>query len=156
MMLEDFRSYVIDARTRRDPGALTRHIPYALFMGISAELVDGELRGVMTYAPHLIGNSALPALHGGTLGALLESTALIKLLYESEAVVLPKTINLTVDYLRSGKAVDTYARGIVARAGRRVANVRVEAWQDDPARPIAAAVGNFLLQPAEASDGAAG
>lgn len=151
-MIGAFRDYVIAARTQRDPAALTRHIPYANFMGISALLVDGEVRGVMTFAPHLIGNSALPALHGGTLGALLESTAIIKLLYESEVVVLPKTINLTVDYLRSGKAVDTYARGVIARAGRRVANVRVEAWQEDPDRPIAAAVGNFLLQPTEAGD----
>lgn len=148
-MTENFRDYVEGARARRDPAALTRDIPYARFMGISAELIGDELRGVMAYAPHLIGNSALPALHGGTLGALLESTAIIQILWESETVVLPKTINLTVDYLRSGKPVDTFARGVIARAGRRVANVRVEAWQEAPTRPIAAAVGNFLLEPAE-------
>jgi acyl-coenzyme A thioesterase PaaI-like protein len=47
--------------------------------------------------------------------------------------------------LRSGRAVDTFAAGRVTKQGRRVANVRVEAWQDDPARPIAAAHGHFLL-----------
>jgi acyl-coenzyme A thioesterase PaaI-like protein len=147
--LRDLRDLIGDARARNDPAALTVGIPYATFMGISAESIDGHLRGVMAYSPHLIGNSALPALHGGTLGALLELTAMIQILWESEIVVLPKTINLTVDYLRSGKPVDTYARGVIARAGRRVANVRVEAWQEDPGRPIAAAVGNFLLQPVD-------
>jgi hypothetical protein len=29
--------------------------------------------------------------------------------------------------------------------GRRIANVRVLAWQDDPAKPVAAGIGNFLL-----------
>jgi acyl-coenzyme A thioesterase PaaI-like protein len=59
---------------------------------------------------------------------------------------LPKTITITVDYLRSGHAVDTYARGVVTRQGRRVANVHVEAWQDDRARPIATAHAHFLIK----------
>jgi len=29
--------------------------------------------------------------------------------------------------------------------GRRIANVRVVAWQDDPARSVAAGIGNFRL-----------
>jgi acyl-coenzyme A thioesterase PaaI-like protein len=60
-------------------------------------------------------------------------------------VVLPKTITFTVDYLRSGAPIDTHARGIVTRHGRRVANVRVEAWQDDRTRPIASAHAHFLV-----------
>jgi acyl-coenzyme A thioesterase PaaI-like protein len=60
-------------------------------------------------------------------------------------VVLPKTINITIDYLRSGRTVDTFARGVITRHGRRVANVRVEAWQDDPERPIAIAYAHFLI-----------
>ena len=35
--------------------------------------------------------------------------------------------------------------GRVTRAGRRIANVSAEAWQDDPARPIASAWMNVLL-----------
>ncbi len=62
-------------------------------------------------------------------------------------MVLPKTIDITVDYLRSGRAVDTWAKGILTRQGRRVANVRVEAWQEDRLRPIAIAHGHFLILP---------
>ncbi len=83
------------------------------------------------------------------LGALLESTAIFQLMWETEVIVLPKTITLTVDYLRPGRPVDTYARGILTRQGRRVANVRVEAWQDDRSRPIAVASAHFLIEVAE-------
>ncbi len=130
-----------------DCRGMTDAIPYAQFLGISVDCSDGEVVGRLPYADHLIGNPALPALHGGTIGALLESTAIFKLLWEAETVVLPKTINLTVDYLRSGKPVDTYAKGIITKHGRRVVNVRAEAWQHEPDRPIAIAHAHFLIIP---------
>jgi acyl-coenzyme A thioesterase PaaI-like protein len=138
-----------EARKSGDPSRLNDIVPYSKFMGITMSLIDGELRGRMAYAPHLVGNSSLPALHGGTLAALLESTAIFQILWDAETVVLPKTINVTIDYLRSGKPVDTWARGIITRHGRRVANVRAEAWQDDPASPIAIAHAHFLILPAD-------
>jgi uncharacterized protein (TIGR00369 family) len=120
-------------------------IPYAQFLGLACETVGDELITTMRYAPHLIGNPSLPALHGGTLGALLESAAIFELLWRAETIVLPKTITLTVDYLRSGAALDTHARGTVTRQGRRVTNVRVEAWQNDRTNLVATAHAIFLV-----------
>jgi uncharacterized protein (TIGR00369 family) len=120
-------------------------IPYAGFLGLTCALEGDELITTMRYAPHLIGNPALPALHGGTLGALLESAAIFELLWRAETVVLPKTITLTVDYLRSGAPVDTHARGVVTRQGRRVTNVRVEAWQAERSTQVATAHAIFLV-----------
>jgi acyl-coenzyme A thioesterase PaaI-like protein len=99
----------------------------------------------MRYGDHLIGNPSLPALHGGTLGALLESAAIFELLWRAETALLPKTITLTVDYLRSGAPIDTHARGVVTRQGRRVTNVRMEAWQADRNAPVATAHAIFLV-----------
>ena len=141
-------AHLTEAKRINDPAGLTELIPYARWIGISMRDVAGELLGHLTYSDMLIGNAALPALHGGTLGALLESTAIFQLLWDAETVVLPKTIDITVDFLRSGRPVDTWAKGIVTRQGRRVANVRAEAWQEDRARPIAIAHGHFLIQPA--------
>lgn len=121
-------------------------VPYATFLGLTAGMEGDELITTMKFGPHLIGNPALPALHGGTLGALLESAAIFELLWRAETAVLPKTITLTVDYLRSGAAVDTHARGIVTRHGRRVTNVRMEAWQADRATPVATAHAIFLVK----------
>lgn len=133
------------ARAAGDPAALCRLIPFGARFGLGAELQDGVLVGTLRYSPEVVGNPALPALHGGAIGALLESTALIQLVWESAEVVLPKTISLTVDYLRSARPLDTFARGVVTKQGRRVTNVRVEAWQDDRSRPIAIAHGHFLV-----------
>jgi uncharacterized protein (TIGR00369 family) len=101
----------------------------------------------MRYSDHLVGNASVPALHGGTLGALMESTAIFKLLWHGETTAVPKTINITVEYLRSARAADVVARAEFTRRGRRVANVRVFAWQDDPERPVAVATAHFLLVP---------
>lgn len=134
------------ARAAGDPGQLLAAIPYARFLGLAATLDAGELITTMRYADHLIGNPALPAIHGGALGALLESAAVFSLLWTAETALLPKTITITVDYLRPARPVDTTARGIVTRIGRRVASVRVEAWQDDRAQIVATAHAHFLIK----------
>jgi acyl-coenzyme A thioesterase PaaI-like protein len=133
------------AKRDGDPQRLLDCIPYSRFLGLAAALRGDELITTMRFADHLVGNPGLPALHGGTLGALLESAAIFELLWHAETVVLPKTITITVAYLRSGTAVDTHARGIVTRHGRRVANVRVEAWQADRGAPVATALAMFLV-----------
>lgn len=143
MILEAIRL----ARETGNVDAITGVIPYARALGISMDLSSGELIGTMKFADHLIGNATIPALHGGTLGALLESTAVFKLMLEGETIAIPKTINITVEYLRTGKARDTFARAQFTRHGRRVANVRAFAYQDDPDKPIAAANAHFLLVP---------
>ena len=58
---------------------------------------------------------------------------------------VPKPINFSVDYLRSAGPRVTRGRAEIVKHGRRVVNVRVLAWQDDPQKPVAAGVGNFLL-----------
>ena len=132
-----------DARARLD--AALAAIPYAGFLGVRAELKGDELTLVLPFAPHLIGNPMLPALHGGVVGALMELTALMQLAIASDAQAYAKTIDINVDYLRSGKAEDTYARARLNRVGRRVANVQVEAWQSERGEPIAAMRGHFLM-----------
>jgi len=125
-------------------------IPYVAFLGITFEPVGDELLAKLAFTQHLIGNPVLPALHGGVIGGFLETAAIVHVTRESKSRVLPKTIDITIDYLRSGRPLDTYARATITKHGRRIANVQVIAWQDDPAKPIAAAHGHFLLEPLSA------
>jgi acyl-coenzyme A thioesterase PaaI-like protein len=134
-----------DAKRSGDFQTLFDLVPYSRFLGLSGRMENDELITTMKFSQDLIGNPALPALHGGTLGALLESSAIFELLWRAETIVLPKTITITVDYLRSGAPVDTHARSVVTRHGRRVANVRVEAWQTDRNTPVATAHAIFLV-----------
>jgi uncharacterized protein (TIGR00369 family) len=132
--------------------AMLERIPYARFLGVRAELAGDEMTAVLPYAPHLIGNPALPALHGGVLGAFMELTAVAQLIIAQDgggAARQPKPIDINVEYLRSGRPIDTFARAAITRMGRRIANVRVEAWQETRAAPIAALHGHFLVAAAE-------
>lgn len=132
------------SRQQRLAEAIAR-IPYAGFLGVRAELKGDELTLVLPYSEHLVGNPLLPALHGGVVGALMELTAITQLAIASKSTNFPKTIDIGVDYLRSGKPADTYARAKVIKIGRRVANVQVEAWQNERSQPIAAMHGHFLV-----------
>jgi uncharacterized protein (TIGR00369 family) len=131
----------------QDMAAVVASIPYARFLGIEVDQKGNEVTTIMPFAEHLIGNVNLPAIHGGAIGAFLEITAVIQLLYDTSCERLPKTIDLSVDYLRSGRALPTYGRAIVTRHGRRVANVRSEIWQEERGRPIGVSHGHFLLAP---------
>lgn len=122
-------------------------IPYLRFIGFGLEANGDELLGKMTYSDSNIGNPVIPALHGGTIGALLESTALFAALLGSETIYLPKIVTITIDYLRSGRPADAFAKASIARQGRRIVNVSAEAWQEDRKRPIARANAIFLVEP---------
>jgi uncharacterized protein (TIGR00369 family) len=144
-VLVDLRALVDEARRSGDLEPLSQAIPAARFLGISAGRDQKGLVTRMRFQPHIIGNAMLPAIHGGALGALLESAAVFELLMSAQTHHVPKIISLTIEYLRSAKAVDTVARGEVVHHGRRVATVRVLGWQEDPARPVVAANAHFLL-----------
>ncbi len=157
-------------KERRDAGLarLVAAVPYIAYLGVRFDRRGDELTAVMPFRPDLIGNPALPALHGGAVAAFLEIAAIIELTWSTQwggiesgaadtgataAAHMPKTIDFTVDFLRSGLPRDAYARARVNRSGRRYASVHVEAWQDNRARLFAQATGHFLM-PAPA--GAAG
>lgn len=124
---------------------LLETIPYARFLNLDARR-DGEaLTVTMPFADRLIGNPMLPALHGGSTAALLELTAVAQVALLYPRLRLPRPINVTVAYLRSGRPVDVHARARISKAGRRVTHVQAEAWQDDEAQPIATLAAHFLV-----------
>lgn len=125
--------------------AFLRRVPYIRFLGMRAELAGDEMTAVLPFADHLIGNTMLPALHGGVIGAFLEMTALAQLSVVQPSARVHKTIDVTIEYLRPGRALTTYARADLRKVGRRIANVHVEAWQDRRDKPVAALRGHFLL-----------
>lgn len=141
----NFHDHFQKMKKSKDFSGLQDAIPYSKFMGMSVEESGGQLITSMAFDEKLIGNTHLPALHGGTLASLLEFAALFQIAYDVETEAMPKVITITIDYMRSGAAQTTYASAEATRVGRRVANLRAVAWQDDPAKPITAANVNFLL-----------
>lgn len=125
--------------------AFLQRVPYVRFLGMRAELAGDEMTAVLPFSDHLIGNVMLPALHGGVLGAFLEMTAQAQLSIAHPSERVHKTIDVTIEYLRPGKPLMTFARADLRKVGRRIANVHVEAWQEHRSKPVAALRGHFLL-----------
>ena len=122
--------------------------PYARSMGMEIDHIEegGVPVVAMDFAERVQGRPGF--LHGGAIGGLLEMAAHAALRAELDrqgSDLRSKPVNISIEYLRGGVQERTFARGEVIRAGRRVANVRVEAGQGDRGKLVASSWMNFLL-----------
>ncbi|MEN9924261.1 MAG: hypothetical protein RL268_387 [Pseudomonadota bacterium] len=125
--------------------------PYADALGIDIDHdEDGNPVLYFDYSDRVAGRPGF--LHGGAMSGLMEMACMAALRAEmerrGEAMKL-KPVNVQVEFMRGGTEQRTFAMGSVTRAGRRVALVNAECWQDDRAKPIALAQMKILLSPAE-------
>ncbi len=122
--------------------------PYARGLGIEVDRMEGLIPVLaMDFSERVQGRPGY--LHGGALSGLLEMAAIAALQSELEAGEgrrRIKPVNVTIEFMRGGTEQRTFAAGRVTRAGRRIANVQVEAWQDDREKPIATAFLNIALR----------
>lgn len=122
------------ARAEGDPNLFCEAVPYAKFLGLTASLdSSGEVETVavsMPYIERLGGNMSVPALHGGTLGSLMETAAVLTGFWLAQGA-RPRIINITVDYLRPAFLEDTVATCKVLRHGRRIITVQTYARQGE-------------------------
>ena len=120
-------------------------LPYARFLGLRTEGTGPDLTVVMPFKPQLVGNPHPLTLHGGATAALLEFTAMARIADSFPDADLPKPINVTITYLRAARDRDVQARARIYKAGKRVVNVQVEAWQEREDAPVAAMSAHFLI-----------
>lgn len=125
--------------------------PYADALGIDIDHdEDGNPVLYFDYSDRVAGRPGF--LHGGAMSGLMEMACMAALRAEMERrgeTMRLKPVNVQVEFMRGGTEQRTYAMGSVTRAGRRVALVNAECWQDDRAKPIALAQMKILLSPAE-------
>ena len=120
---------------------------YARALGIHVhEMEDGVPVLTVEFGPNVEGRPQ--HYHGGATAGLLENAgyaALRARLNDEGRDAELKPVNITVQYLSAGKSQPSFAKGRITRLGRRNANVTVEAWQSDRAKPIATAIMNILM-----------
>jgi uncharacterized protein (TIGR00369 family) len=125
--------------------------PYADALGIDIDHdEDGNPVLYFDYSDRVAGRPGF--LHGGAMSGLMEMACMAALRAEMERrgeTMKLKPVNVQVEFMRGGTEQRTFAMGSVTRAGRRVALVNAECWQDDRAKPIALAQMKILLSPAE-------
>ena len=145
-MLTDWPKHAFPAPTLKapdDPVGPFANSPFARCLGIRLQ-DDGTW--MMPFSPKVIGSPILPAIHGGMTGAFLETAAIVGVTRELGAAARPKPIGLTINYLRPGRALDSYANVSIVKQGRRIVAFEARAWQDDREKPIASAFGHFMLR----------
>jgi acyl-coenzyme A thioesterase PaaI-like protein len=121
-------------------------IPYARLLGVRIEPTEAGWDLLLPFSDDIIGDVNLPAIHGGVIGSFLELTAMLHLIDESQTLErIAKPISFSIDYLRSAGPMDTRAHAQIFKLGKRIANVHVVAWQEEPEKPVAAGNGKFLL-----------
>jgi acyl-coenzyme A thioesterase PaaI-like protein len=86
------------------------------------------------------------ASYGGMTGAFLERAAIVGVAHGLGVAAPPKPIGLTINYLRPGRALDSFATVSIVKQGRRIVAFEAKAWQDDRDKPIASTFGHFMLR----------
>ena len=127
-----------DAELSRLREAINR-VPYAQLLGIEFE---DATRGAAT-----LSMSARPDLerfggimHGGALASLADSASAFAVLSTLEGGEQTVTVDLTLHYLRPATGGKLTAHARVLRAGRRVATVSVEVFNESGALVVTALI----------------
>lgn len=123
---------------------LINQSPYAQLLGIDAKKDRGQNLFILPASESIIGNNALPALHGGCIAGFMEHAALLQAWSLNTSKTMPKVINSSITFLRPARLVDSYATCEIMRRGRKVTNLNVTMWQTDTERRIATATINIL------------
>jgi len=134
-------------QTKNDSAKMLQLPRYAQSLGITVSEYEDNLP-ILSIEFGSIIEGRPGAFHGGATSGLLENAgyAALRAVLETEGRDPQlKPINVTVQFLSTGKSKLTYAKGRITRLGRRNVNVSVEAWQDDRSRPIATAIMNILM-----------
>lgn len=140
-----FQKIIQQAQDSGDFQPLIDSIPYAEFIGLEFQRFGDNVIFKLPKNINNLGNPILPAIHGGVIGGFMELSAAINLLMFMDTPLMPKIVDFSLDYLRAGRDQDTFAECQIWRQGSRVANVSINAWQNDRVNPIATARAHFLL-----------
>jgi acyl-coenzyme A thioesterase PaaI-like protein len=79
------------------------------------------------------------------IGGFMETAGILHVMMNTGLEKVPKVVDFSIDYLRPGRDVDSFAICDVVRQGRKIANVTISAWQTRQEQPIATARAHFLL-----------
>lgn len=136
------------ARALDDMQLAADHSPFGKYLGIQVSRDDEGFLYQLPFSDKLVGNPLIPALHGGVVASFMETVAILELIWlqDPQELVPPRTVNVSVSYLAPARAQRIFARTEIGKLGKRIANVRVRAWQSELDKPIALLNGHFLLQ----------
>lgn len=132
--------------------ALSSNPPFGVSLGFEfLDARDGRLKMRTPYSEHLVGDPDTGVLHGGVITAMLDNAcgravhlARVEAGRDDEGAIA--TLDLRIDYMSSAEpGKDLYAEAYCYRLTRNVAFVRASAYTESIDKPVASAVGSFML-----------
>ena len=121
-------------------------IPFNKFLGMKMVRVDQTAAELMIpFRPEFIGDVTRPALHGGLISTLIDTSGGAATFAQLEPGDRCSTVDLVVDYIRPGPLADITARAVVARRGNRVCLVNVEVTAGEGAEKTVIAQGRGVF-----------
>jgi uncharacterized protein (TIGR00369 family) len=128
---------------------MTEFVPHAAAVGM--KLVEvGKGRGVMRaeWAEELVGDPETGVIASGVVTALLDHTCGLACNAAFDAPQPIATLDLRIDYMRpAAPRAGITAEAVCYKVTRSVGFVRAQAWDVDPADPVATAQASFMLNP---------
>jgi uncharacterized protein (TIGR00369 family) len=114
-------------------------IPFNKFLGVKlARIEEGFVRIELPFRPEFIGDAGRPALHGGVISMLIDTSGGMAVWTKCRIEDRVSTIDLRVDYLAPGAADTLVAEASVVRVGNRVGVTDIRCFQpSDPERTVA-------------------
>lgn len=130
-MTSPYHEHLLGIRTGRDP--------------------EGKLLSTIEPDDNALGRKGV--MHGGAVASLLEAAGFaavneaLAARQGADGVAMDwQLVTTTVDYLRPGIAMPTYAQARFDKLGGRSASVAVEAWNTDRSKPVATAEMTFIFK----------
>ena len=121
--------------------------PYA--RTLASEIEHLEARSVVVRLPYqddFVGDPDTGVIAGGVVTALLDQACGWAVWSSLEGFTSIATLDLRIDYMRPARPKEALkARAECYKLGRSIAFVRGLAYEDDPANPVAAAQGTFVI-----------
>lgn len=115
-------------------------------LGMQVEAADKEgLTLRLPYSEKIVGNPETGGIHGGAITTLMDTTCGISTVCFLPDFEVCPTLDLRIDYMHPADPhKDVYGFAECYRVTPTVIFTRGVAYQDDPAQPIAHAVGTFM------------
>ncbi|KHL68960.1 MULTISPECIES: PaaI family thioesterase [Pseudomonas] len=115
-------------------------------LGMQVEAADKKgLTLRLPYSEKIVGNPETGGIHGGAITTLMDTTCGISTVCFLPDFEVCPTLDLRIDYMHPADPhKDVYGFAECYRVTPTVIFTRGVAYQDDPAQPIAHAVGTFM------------
>ncbi|WP_366074887.1 PaaI family thioesterase [Phenylobacterium sp.] len=132
---------------------MTTSVPQAAALGMTLVSV-GEAKGCMAvpWREDLVGDPDTGVIAGGVVTSLLDHTCGLAISAAAKGQMFgTATLDLRIDYMRpAAPRAGVTAEAHCYKLTRSVAFVRAQAWDADPADPIATVQAAFMMSPRSA------